>query len=214
MFNERNPFRTMLSAVIMTIVLTSFEFGGSHQSAMALQVEGKTDQDEIAKMESLPRTKNDLKTLSDFFRKLQQINGKLIALMSQAQNPKTGLESGKLEQLWTQAKSVYLPGISSSCARVSAERSLEELRQNILLIRSIAQMSGSGEAVEAIFPLSGAIPIYQMTEERFISENNHMFQSYGCLGYPKSGINPQTWSLAVPMTLSSATPGPVKNPSE
>ena len=105
-------------------------------------------------------------------------------------------------QLWSQAKKVYLPGISSACARVAAEKALEELRRNILLVRSIENLSRQGTDSQTISSMNMDFPLYQITEGRFISEYSHMFQSYGCLGYPKSGVNPETWSIQGPLALS------------
>ncbi|MHB1286051.1 MAG: hypothetical protein ACYCYP_05720 [Leptospirales bacterium] len=203
MFDQRNPIRTLLSVFVMTISLSTFAYQTSIPTAWAFQSDDNSIQGRNAQVNTFPRTRKDLETLSSFFQKLQNINGKLIHLVSQLGSPDTADQSARMASLWAQAKKVYLPGISSACARISAERSLEELRRNILLVRSIKTLSQQDSGNPSGSGIDMNLPIYQITEARFISEYSHMFQSYGCLGFPKSGVNPETWSIRGPLALSS-----------
>lgn len=187
----------------MTISLSTFAQESPIPTAWAFQSGNNDIQSRSAQAKTFPKTKKDLVTLSAFFQKLQSVNGKLVRLVSELGSPKTMDESEKLASLWAQAKKIYLPGISSSCARISAERSLEELRRNILLVRAVETLSQQDSVDQSGDMIEMNRPIYQITEARFIAEYSHMFQSYGCLGFPKSGVNPETWSIRGSLALSS-----------
>ncbi len=208
MFDTRKPVRTLLSVFIVAITLSPFGYGGRNMSALAFQPDVNETPANTSRAEGFPGKKTDLKTLSMFFQRLQKLNGELVDLIGRGRALETVRGHETLGKLWSRAKKIYLPGISSACARVSAERSLEELRRNILLVRSIEHLSRQKEDSRTISYMNTDFPLYQTTEGRFISEYSHMFQSYACLGYPKSGVNPETWSIRGPLALSTTLPGP------